>query len=75
MAAKISGVDAHFLLFAVDAYVTTNRDGRVTEARNGLSLEGWQRIRNRLFEMHEHQAEDLITSQSGCAAGRGRGGE
>lgn len=43
---EISGLDAHFLLFAVDAYVATD-----SEARDGLSLEGWQRIRDRLFEM------------------------
>lgn len=59
MAEKLSGVDAHFLLFAVDAYVATDREGRVSEARNGLSLEGWQQIRDRLFEMHEHPAEKL----------------
>lgn len=54
---EISGIDAHFLLFAVDAYVATDSEGRVTEPRNGLSLEGWQRIRDRLFEMHEHPEE------------------
>lgn len=44
----------HFLLFAVDAYVATDQEGKVTEARNGLALEGWQKIRDCLFEMHEH---------------------
>ena len=56
---EISGVDAHFLLFAIDAYVATDPKGRVTEPRDGLSREGWQRIRDRLFEMHEHPVEEL----------------
>lgn len=56
---EISGIDAHFLLLALDAYVLPDQDGRVTEPRDGLSREGWQRIRDRLFEMHEHPVEEL----------------
>lgn len=51
---EISGIDAHFLLLALDAYVLPDQDGHVTEPRDGLSREGWQKIRDRLFEMHEH---------------------
>lgn len=45
---------AHFLLFALDSYVSTDQDGCVTEPRNGLSREGWQQLRDDLFAIHQH---------------------
>lgn len=50
----ITDLEAHYLLFAVDAYLGTGRDGKVAMAKNGLPMADWQSLRDRLFAAHDH---------------------
>jgi hypothetical protein len=56
----ITGWDAHYLLFALDKYCETNREGKVTKVdyRDGLSGTAVQDLRDRLFDTHEHPEEN-----------------
>lgn len=51
---QISGIEAHFLLFALDAYVGADRQGHVLSEKHGYSRGSIQNLRDRLFAAHEH---------------------
>jgi hypothetical protein len=53
----LSGKDAHFLLFALDAYCEVDKEGKLTKAKGGSSLQDLQDLRDRLFAAHEHPNE------------------
>ena len=51
---QISDIEAHFLLFAMDAYLGVDRTGRIETTKNGYSRDHLQNLRDRLFIHHEH---------------------
>ncbi len=57
MSVNISGLEANFLLFALDKYVETDKMGKVTKTSHGYSKENIQYIRDKLFMAHEHPQE------------------
>ena len=52
----LTGIEANYLLFALDAYCSTNGNGMVLTARMhpGYSIEQVQYLRDKLFMYHEH---------------------
>lgn len=50
---RIDGDDAHFLLFAMDAYLGADTNGRIKTVKHGRRSE-LQRLRDRLFAIHKH---------------------
>lgn len=54
MMTKISGYEAHHLLYAVDHYCATRLSGKITIAPSE-SFEFWQELRDKLFAAHEHE--------------------
>lgn len=54
----ISGLEANFLLFALDRYLDVDDMGRVTCEKHGYSLEDLQKLRDKLFAAHEHPVGD-----------------
>lgn len=58
---KLTGVEAHYLLFALDAYLKTNWKGDVTIIPQGrYTYADWQALRDKLFAAHEHPEEELL---------------
>lgn len=55
----ITGIEAHYLLFALDTYLETGRDGKVAQAKNGWPTADWQSLRDKLFAAHEHPEEKI----------------
>jgi len=56
---KVSPVEAHYLLFALDHYCATNSDGRVTVfPPYPDKMEEIQALRDELFKWHEHLEEE-----------------
>ena len=51
---RITGIEAHILLFALDSYLLCDKNGRVPEMKDGYSVEHLQSLRDRLFKAHEH---------------------
>lgn len=50
----ISGLEANFLLFALDAYLGVNANGHILSAKHGYTRADLQSLRDRLFAAHEH---------------------
>lgn len=55
----ISGLDANFLLFALDEFCKTDRNGKVQSTGDipGYTLEDIQHLRDSLFTNHQHPEE------------------
>lgn len=53
--AKISGLEAHFLLFAMDNYLGVDANGHILSAKNGFTRTELQSLRDKLFNAHEHR--------------------
>lgn len=53
---QISGIEAHWLLFALDHYCATDKLGKITIAPCADPIE-LQSLRDRLFAAHEHPDE------------------
>ena len=54
---EISGLEANFLLFALDKYLGVDANGKLFSAAHGYSRESLQNLRDRLFAHHEHPPE------------------
>jgi len=55
---EISGLEANFLLFALDKFVQSDHQGRVTMQRiEGYNLTQIQMLRDKLFAAHVHPQE------------------
>ena len=56
---EISDLEANALLFGFDKEFGVNEDGLVTTAKYGYTIEDLQRLRDKLFDVHEHpESED-----------------
>jgi len=56
---EITGKQANYLLFALDEYSKTDPlMGKVTQTDHGYSVADIQRLRDRLFAVHEHPEEE-----------------
>lgn len=55
---EITGLEAHFLLFALDDYLGVDANGKLLSAKHGYSRSDLQNLRDRLFAAHEHPPED-----------------
>ena len=55
---NLTGIQAHYLLFALDYYCATDKYGKITLAPYG-SFEKFQELRDKLFAAHEHPSEDF----------------
>jgi hypothetical protein len=55
---EITSKQAHYLLFALDEYSKTDYTGHITQAGHGYSAAEIQRLRDRLFAVHEHGEEE-----------------
>lgn len=55
---EISGLEAHYLLFALDSYLGVDANGHIFQCKDGYTREGWQSLRDRLFAAHRHPPED-----------------
>lgn len=51
---KISGLEANFLLFALDNYLGVDANGHIFQAKHGYTRADLQALRDRLFNAHEH---------------------
>lgn len=51
---EITGIEAHFLLFAMDKYLGVDAFGHIMSAKHGYSRKSLQELRDRLFKAHEH---------------------
>jgi len=66
----ITGIEAHFLLFAMDNYLGVDKDGKIKSVKHRFGHEALQNLRDRLFAAHEHPAweeEDEQKRQLHCA--------
>jgi len=54
----ITGLEANFLLFALDAYLGVDALGKIMSTKHGYSREEVQHLRNRLFDNHQHPKEE-----------------
>lgn len=55
---KITGVEAHFLLFALDDYLGVDAKGHVMSAKHEYTREALQSLRDRLFAAHQHPLDE-----------------
>jgi len=55
---EITGLEANFLLYCLDAYCGVTNRGRLLNPSHGYSLEALQDLRDRLMAVHEHPEED-----------------
>ena len=55
---NITGLEANFLLFCLDAYCVADTEGKLTKAPHGYPMGELQDLRDRLFVAHEHPEED-----------------
>lgn len=56
---ELDGLEANFLLFALDRYCGVNQEGKLlSRSRRGYSLEQVQALRDKLFAAHEHPEEE-----------------
>lgn len=65
----ISGLEANFLLFALDAYCETDQAGNITTVKGieGYTIEQINDLRWRLFGIHEHPEEYYEDSEISSA--------
>ena len=55
----ITGVEAHYLLSMLDAFLNTNSEGKVLINYKDYGPANWQALRDKLFNMHEHPEEEI----------------
>ena len=53
----ITGLEANFLLFALDEYLGVDANGHLLSAKHGYARTDLQSLRDRLFDAHEHPPE------------------
>ena len=51
---NITGLEANFLLFCLDAYCAADTLGKLTKVAHGYTMGELQDLRDRLFIAHEH---------------------
>lgn len=56
----ISGREANLLLFALDAYLGVDGNGKLRSTEDHFSIEQAQALRDRLFSIHEHDPKDRL---------------
>lgn len=54
----ITGLEANFLLFTMDAYLGVDQEGHIMSAKHGYPKEDLQALRDKLFVAHRHPPED-----------------
>ncbi len=65
---NINGIEAHFLLFALDDYYEVNERGKLTKAKHAAKLPMLQKLRDKLFNIHDHSPfDDELIDGEFCA--------
>jgi hypothetical protein len=60
---EITGLEANYLLFALDFYLHTDTEGKINPWPTSLRFHGYTRddlqaLRDKLFDAHEHPKEN-----------------
>jgi len=59
----ITGLEAHFLLYALDDYLVVDEHGKVVASKHGYTLAELQYLRDKLFIHHVHPDDQMIEYQ------------
>ena len=55
---KLTGYEAHLVLFAFDYYFRIDNEGTVRDTHTLDTLDNLQRLRDALFAAHEHESNN-----------------